>query len=71
MMCIYLFIWPCQVACGLLVPPSGNKSESPELEARNPNHWATREDPPQYYCNSFYMVSLFSSFLAPSTICSP
>ena len=46
-----------------LSSPSGNKFKSPKVEAQSRNHWATREDPPQWYCNSFYMVSLFSSLL--------
>lgn len=46
-----------------LSSPSGNKFKFTELEAQSRNHWATREDPPQCYFNSFYMVSLFSSLL--------
>ena len=44
-----LFIWPCQVACGILVP-------GPEIEpVQNLNHWATREVP--YNCT--FLTTIF------------
>ena len=39
------FFWPCQVACGILVPGPGIQSMPPALEAWSPNHCATREGP--------------------------
>ena len=40
---LYLFTWPCCVACGILVPPPDIESVLPAEEAWNPDHWSTRE----------------------------
>ena len=40
---LYLFTWPCCVACGILVPPPDIESVLPAEEAWNPDHWTTRE----------------------------
>lgn len=58
MICIYLFFYSAMLSSMWAL----------ELEAWSHNQWATREDPPQYYCNSFYMVSLFSSLLLQSVL---
>ena len=42
---IFLFIWLCPVACGILVPQPGIKPAPPALEVWSLNHWTTREVP--------------------------
>ena len=39
------FIWPCDTACGILVPRAGIKPTAPALEVRSLNHWTAREVP--------------------------
>ena len=48
---IYLFIWLYRAACGILVPQPGIEPTPPEVEARSPNHWTTREVSPLYLLN--------------------
>ena len=38
----YLFIWPCSMACEILVPWPGTEPKSPVLKARV-NHWIPRK----------------------------
>ena len=41
----FLFFWPRQAACGILVPRPGIKPVPPALGARSLNHWTAREVP--------------------------
>ena len=41
----FLFSWPCQAACGILVPWPGIKLSPPALEAESLNYWTTKEVP--------------------------
>ena len=38
-----IIIWPCCMACGILVSWSGMETAPPALKAQNLNHWTTRE----------------------------
>ena len=40
-----LFLLPCCVACGILVPQSGTEPRTIAVKARSPNHWITRAFP--------------------------
>ena len=42
---IYLFFWPCRMACGISVPQPGIKPGPSAVRARSPNHWTAREFP--------------------------
>ena len=45
-MFVCLFVsWPCHVACRILVPQLGIEPGPLAVEARNPNHWTTKEFP--------------------------
>ena len=48
-----LIFWRCRVACGILVSQTGIEPVPPAREARNLNHWATKEVPTCYSLNSF------------------
>ena len=69
---ILFFLWPHHAACGILVPPSGIKPESPAVEIRSPNHWTSRDVSistslitiPISFKRSFFLGS--SSFFSPS-----
>ena len=39
------FFWPCQAACGILVPRPGIEPGPSAVKAPCPNHWTTREFP--------------------------
>ena len=43
MFVIYLFIWPCRRACGILVPWPGIEPVPSAVKAQSPNHWTARE----------------------------
>ena len=66
----YLFIflfWPCQVACGILVPWSGIEPRLPALEAWHLNHWTTREVLSYYFkrCHCYTSpTTLTNAFLS-------
>ena len=40
---IFIFFWPCPMACGILVPQPGIEHMSPVVEAQRPNSWITTE----------------------------
>ena len=42
-----------RLACRILVPQPGIEPMPPAVEARSPNHWATREVPDQVFSNHF------------------
>ena len=42
-LCVH--VWPCPMACGIIVPPPGIKPGALEMEVWNPTHWTTREYP--------------------------
>ena len=42
---IHLFIWPCCMVCGILVPWPGIKPRALAVDVQHPNHWTTRELP--------------------------
>ena len=42
---VFLIVWPCRMACGILVPRPGIEPMPPALEAWSLNHWTTREVP--------------------------
>ena len=50
-----LFIWPCHVACGILVPGPEIEPMPPAGEGQSLNHWATREVP--YNCTFLANIS--------------
>lgn len=37
--------WPCDVACGVLVPQPGVEPAPPAVEVQSLNHWTTKEVP--------------------------
>ena len=41
--CLFLFLWPCPMACGISVPWPGIKSMPPALEAQGLSRWTARE----------------------------
>ena len=41
----FLFFWLHHAAYGILVPHPGIEPVPPAVEARSPNHWASREFP--------------------------
>ena len=47
----YLSVWPCHMACRILVPWPDIEPMPPTLEVRSPNHWTMREFPQSsLYC---------------------
>ena len=49
---LFCFVWPCCVACGILVPWPGVEPRPSTVKAQSPNHWADREFPLYYLFNS-------------------
>ena len=41
----YLFIWPCHMAYGILIPQPGIKLRPLEVKVGSPNHWTPKEFP--------------------------
>ena len=39
----FFFFWPCNMACGILVPLPGIKPATFALEVQSLNHWTARE----------------------------
>ena len=52
-LCVYLFFWPCSMACEILVPQPGIEPLPPALEGWSLNHWTTREAPIHSFPDSF------------------
>ena len=42
---LFFFVWPCCVACIILIPWPGMEPMSPALESQSLNHWTIREAP--------------------------
>lgn len=52
----FFFFWPCLVACGILVPWSVMEPMVLAFEARNLNHWTTREIPEQILLCIYFLL---------------
>ena len=59
------------VACGILVPWAGIGHTPSALEARNLNHWATREVPREPWIALFIRLSLSTQYLKSLSSVSP
>ena len=42
---IFLCVWPCCSACGILVPQAGIEPVPPAIETQSSNHWTATEVP--------------------------
>ena len=45
----FFCLWPCHMACRVLVSPTGIEAVPPAVEAQSLNHWTTREVPAIYF----------------------
>ena len=61
----FLPLWPCRVACGILVPCPGIEPGSLAVKVQSPNHWTTREVPPLEFQSHFLKVSWYNSLIFP------
>ena len=55
--CFVLFFGAAATACGILVPQPGIKPLPSVVEARNPNHWISREFPEsfKFLCSPIFL----------------
>ena len=57
----YLHIWPCHVACGILVLQPGIEPKPLAVEAQSLNHWTSKDFPRSYFLLVVLLVLLFKS----------
>ena len=59
---LFIYFWPCRVACSILVPWPGIEPMPPVVEAPSLNRWITREVPKFFFFNLNLFIYLFTYF---------
>ena len=58
---LFVFIWPCHMACGFFIPPPGIEAGALAVIAVSPNRWTTWQFP--VGCFIYFLSSILIDFL--------
>ena len=58
---LFVFIWPCHMACGFFIPPPGIEPGALAVIAVSPNHWTTWQFP--VGCFIYFLSCILIDFL--------